>query len=191
MHTTSEASCIAHMASHIVFTHADGISYRLDTCTHTTLSYRLYTCQLYRTHGISSLVPPPPHILCLTFHLQPIDTHTTHDVQPIDTHTTHDKHIHAYIHTCIHTYLLTHMHARLTHAHTCTQPNRFHDPPLLLVFRAGFCSVWTSLAAVLEHSATLPPSLAITFATTPPSLARYPSSFFCLQAVRYCVTLLT
>jgi len=39
----------------------------------------------------------------------------------------------------------------------------FHDPPLLLVFRAGFCSVWTSLAAVLEHSATLPPSLAITY----------------------------
>jgi fluoride ion exporter CrcB/FEX len=37
----------------------------------------------------------------------------------------------------------------------------FHDPPLLLVFRAGFCSVWTSLAGVVEHAAALPPLLGL------------------------------
>ena len=33
----------------------------------------------------------------------------------------------------------------------------FSEPPLLLVFRSGFCSVWTSLAGVVEHGASLQP----------------------------------
>eukprot|EP00802_Teleaulax_amphioxeia_P009147 Tamp_09163.p1 GENE.Tamp_09163~~Tamp_09163.p1 ORF type:complete len:587 (-),score=62.50 Tamp_09163:458-2218(-) len=39
----------------------------------------------------------------------------------------------------------------------------FHDPPLLLVFRSGFCSVWTTLAGVVEHAAALPPFLGVMY----------------------------